>query len=235
MNPSLCNMTVIQVFILVSTFYPSCYILTGSVFVDVPIIDSSAELSKSAVDRGGSGVLRCEATGGPNVTFKWFREGREITGINSTTKYKITNRTVNPLTWRSVLTVETVEMQDYGPYWCEASNIWGSKKHQVILSVTSKPESPTRLEVISTTYNSVILAWQPGFDGGFQQYYRIRWDRTGTEGFQFVDVYPHDATQYEVTNLMMDTHYTFSIMAFNRLGESPYSTGTAAAKTTSKL
>merc|ERR1719221_114762 len=32
---------------------------------------------------------------------------------------------------------------------------------------------------------------------------------------------------------MMDTHYTFSIMAFNRLGESPYSAGTASAKTTS--
>ena len=180
-------------------------------------------------------MLRCQATGAPNVTFKWFREGRELTGRNSSTKYKITTSALNPLIWRSILTVAEVEMQDYGPYGCEAANIWGSSNHQVILSVTSKPDSPTRLEVISTTYNSVILAWQPGFDGGFQQYYRIRWDRTGTEGFQFVDVYPHDATQYEVTNLMMDTHYTFSIMAFNKLGESSYSTGTAAAKTTSKL
>ena len=180
-------------------------------------------------------MLRCQATGAPNVTFKWFREGRELTGRNSSTKYKITTSTLNPLTWRSILTVAEVEMQDYGPYGCEASNIWGSSNHQVILSVTSKPDSPTRLEVISTTYNSVILAWQPGFDGGFQQYYRIRWDRAATEGFQFVDVYPHHATQYEVTNLMMDTRYTFSIMAFNKLGESPYSAGTASAKTTSKL
>ena len=205
------------------------------VFLDLPIIETSAELSKSAVDRGGNGVLRCRATGAPTVTFKWFREGREITGRNSTVKYKITNRTVNPLTWEASLTVLDVEMQDYGPYGCEASNMWGSNKHQVILSVTSKPDSPTRLEVISTTYNSVILAWQPGFDGGFQQYYRIRWDREDTEGFQFVDVYPHSATQYEVTNLMMDTRYTFSIMAFNKLGESPYSAGTASAKTTSKF
>ena len=180
-------------------------------------------------------MLSCQATGAPNVTFQWFREGREITGLNSTTKYKITNRTVNPLTWLSILTVGDVEMQDYGPYRCEASNIWGSTKHQVILSVTSKPDSPTRLEVISTTYNSVILAWQPGFDGGFQQYYRIRWEREDTEGFQFVDVSPHSATQYEVTNLMMDTSYTFSIMAFNKLGESPYSAETASAKTTSKF
>ena len=181
-------------------------------------------------------MLSCEATGAPNITFKWFREGRELTGLlNSTAKYKITNSPVNPLIWRSTLTVSGVEMQDYGPYGCEATNIWGSRKHQVVLSVTSKPDPPTRLEVISRTYNSVILAWQPGFDGGFQQYYRIRWEREDTEGFQFVDVSPHSATQYEVTNLMMDTSYTFSIMAFNKLGESPYSAETASAKTTSKF
>ena len=126
-------------------------------------------------------------------------------------------------------------MQDYGPYECQASNIWGSNKHQVILSVTSKPDSPTKLEVLSTTYNSVILSWQAGFDGGFQQYYRIRRQTAGSEGFQFDDVKADQATQYEVSNLEMDTSYTFSIMAFNKLGESLFSTGTVSATTASKL
>ena len=126
-------------------------------------------------------------------------------------------------------------MQDYGPYHCQAANIWGSSKHQIILSVTSKPDSPTRLEVLGTTYNSVILSWKAGFDGGFQQYYRIRWQTGDSTGFQFIDVYPHDATQYEVSGLMMDTQYSFSVMAFNKLGESPFSSGRVSARTASKL
>ena len=201
------------------------------------MIDSSPELSKSAGDRGGSGKLVCRAQGAPNVTFKWFREGREISHQDSgsvTAKYQIIDKNLDPLTWQSELSVSDVMMTDYGPYGCQAANIWGSNKHQVILVVTSKPDSPIGLEVLSTTYNSVILSWQPGFDGGFEQFFRIRWQKDNTDGFQFVDVNPHGTRQYEVSDLEMDTLYSFNIMAFNKLGESPFSSDIVQAKTASK-
>ena len=83
-------------------------------------------------------------------------------------------------------------------------------------------------------YNSVILSWQPGFDGGFEQFFRIRWQKDNTDGFQFVDVNPHGTRQYEVSDLEMDTLYSFNIMAFNKLGESPFSSDIVQAKTASK-
>ena len=116
----------------------------------------------------------------------------------------------------------------------QATNIWGSSSHQVILVATSKPEVPQGLSVLSTSYNSVSLAWQPGFHGGFQQFFRLRWQRAGSEGYQFDDVYPQGATQFEVTGLQMDALYSFNIMAFNKLGESPFSADIVQAKTASE-
>lgn len=201
---------------------------------DKPVIDTSPELSKSASDGAGAGKLLCRAQGAPNVTFKWFREGREILGQRTTgAKYQIIDKNLDPLTWQSELSVRDVEMKDYGPYGCEATNIWGSSKHQVILVVTSKPDPPIGLKVLSTTYNSVILSWQPGFDGGFQQRFRIRWQKSKSEGYQFVEVNQPEP-QYEVSPLDMDTVYTFNIMAFNKLGETLYSSGIVQAKTASK-
>lgn len=197
-----------------------------------PIIDDSPELSKSASDKGGTGKLICQADGAPNVTFKWFREGRAINEDNAA-KYSVLDKSLDPLTWQSELKVKNIALRDYGHYGCAASNIWGTSQHQVILSATSKPDPPQRLRVLSSTYNSVILTWQPGFNGGFQQYFRIRLQRVGSEGFLFVDVFPHlpAATAFEVSDLQMDTAYSFSIMAFNKLGESAYTSELVQTRT----
>ena len=83
-------------------------------------------------------------------------------------------------------------------YLCsQATNIWGSSSHQVILVTTSQPDVPLALSVLSSSYNSVTLGWQPGFDGGFQQFFRIRWQQAGREGYQFDDVFPQGAKQFE--------------------------------------
>jgi hypothetical protein len=219
-------------------YFPSFVILQDKnqfSFLDKPIIDDSPELSKSASDKGGTGKLICQADGAPNVTFKWFREGRAINEDNAA-KYSVLDKSLDPLTWQSELKVKNIALRDYGHYGCAASNMWGTSQHQVILSATSKPDPPQRLRVLSSTYNSVILTWQPGFNGGFQQYFRIRLQRVGSEGFLFVDVFPHlpAATAFEVSDLQMDTAYSFSIMAFNKLGESAYTSELVQTRTASK-
>ena len=206
------------------------------VVADGPVIDTSPSMSKAAAGgEGGRGVLTCRARA-PNVTFKWFREGGEITPrLAEDSKYQIIDKNLDPLTWQSQLTVTQVQMKDFGPYGCVAENKYGSHRHSVILVITSKPETPRGLRVLSTTYNSVMLSWQPGFNGGFQQYFRIRLRPVGSkDDYQYLTDIPSQATQFEVSNLQVDTQYTFNILAFNKLGESGFSTGVVQAKTASK-
>ena len=88
-------------------------------------------------------------------------------------------------------------------------------------------------QVLSTTYNSALLAWVPGFDGGAQQTFRIRWRAADSEGFQFAEV-AGGSSRHEVAGLRVDTTYTFSVMAVTRLGASSYTGPGVEARTASK-
>ena len=88
---------------------------------DKPVIDASPDGRKSASDLGGEGMLECRAQGAPNITFQWFREGRQIEGGREGAKYGIIDRSLDPLTWQSQLKVTEVQMKDYGPYSCQVS------------------------------------------------------------------------------------------------------------------
>ena len=51
----------------------------------------------------------------------------------------------------------------------------GLARYSIYLNVTSRPDPPAYLRILNITYNSVHLAWTPGFDGGFQQSFKIRY------------------------------------------------------------
>ncbi len=88
------------------------------------------------------------------------------------------------------------------------------------------PESPTNLRTINVSRNSVLIAWDPGFDFGYEQRFRIRyWKSTSKQ----INVQP---SQYNyalvnsslnrilISNLEPDSEYQFSISSRNKLGES---------------
>ena len=136
--------------------------------------------------------------------------------------------------WESILTVRKVEQRDYGTYQCIARNELGYNTSRIILTGTSTPDTPRSLKVINITHNSVELAWEPSFDGGLQQYYKIRYNVGGKDPNHYLDVYPVNVTQFTVTGLMKNREYRFSILAFNSKGESPYLKDIVNAKTLSK-
>ena len=106
--------------------------------LDAPIIDESKDISKSASDKGFTGKLICRATGAPNITFQWFRQGEAIPGgpeDSPRTKHVIRSEMEDRLTWRSELLVHRVDSGDYGNYSCAASNIMGVSRHQVMIMV----------------------------------------------------------------------------------------------------
>jgi hypothetical protein len=53
-------------------------------------------------------------------------------------------------------------------------NEMGLARYSIYLNVTSRPDPPAWLRILNITYNSVHLSWTPGFDGGFQQSFKIR-------------------------------------------------------------
>lgn len=126
------------------------------------------------------------------------------------------------LTWQSELLVKNVTSNDYGLYDCIAQNEMGLERYPIYLNVTSRPDPPSYLRILNVTYNSVNITWTPGFDGGFAQTFKIRYQREGADNYQYVDVTPEGTNTYEVQDLKVDTKYSISIVAFNSIGASSY-------------
>ena len=154
--------------------------------------------------------------------------------MKKSSKYRTTTEKPNPLLWESTLFIQDVGSSDYGSYKCVATNVLGSDEHTIVLDVKSHPDPPVDLHSTGVTYKSVTLAWQPGFDGGFAQAYRLRIMKTGSQHYFYVEVNPSDATTYEVADLQPSTEYTFHIMAYNKKGESNYTSTPVKATTASK-
>ena len=97
----------------------------------------------------------------------------------------------------------------------------------MIYCIIDFPESPTNLRTINVSQNSVLIAWNPGFDSGYEQSFRIRyWKVISKEAnvepsphYKYV-VLNHTLNEVLITNLEPDTEYQFSISSFNKLGES---------------
>ena len=58
---------------------------------DMPKIDTSPSIAKSASDKGKTGVLVCKARGAPDVSFSWIRKGAVINVEKSEGKYEVSS------------------------------------------------------------------------------------------------------------------------------------------------
>ena len=86
----------------------------------------------------------------------------------------------------------------------------------------SPPHSPMAL----SAYNTGIwahLSWIPQYNNGLVQYFRIKFNPVlDRDDVRYFDVYPGDTNSTRL-KLRLGMSYEISIMAFNDLGESPYS------------
>ncbi|CAG2166887.1 unnamed protein product [Oppiella nova] len=79
---------------------------------------------------------------------------------------------------------------------------------------------------MNVSRNSVVIAWDPGFDFGYEQSFRIRYRKVGpkpanVEPAQFKYIIVNNTSNAVlITNLDADTEYQLSISSRNRLGES---------------
>lgn len=122
-----------------------------------------------------------------------------------------------------------------------------------IPSLSGYPDPPASFRQVDFTHDSVTLEWIPGFNGGLQQRFRIRfgtkrgcWPRNGASqqmhllnllvdryrwdrspGFLYADVFPLGVASFTVTGLQPATTYNFSVNAINTVGESAYADNNA--------
>lgn len=197
-----------------------------------PIIDTASPYSKAAGERGDRSRLVCRARGAPDISFQWARHGVPI--VNGT-KYRMEIQKVDLVIWEGILYVNSIQSKDYGQYDCIARNELGFATWKIQLNGTSAPDPPLSPRILNYTHNSVLLSWSPGFDGGLQQSYRIRYKSKDSQVYLFTNVYPRNTTTYLVTNLEIGTEYSFSIMAYNEKGISNFTTETVQAKTLTEV
>ncbi|XP_071744729.1 nephrin [Lepeophtheirus salmonis] len=208
-----------------------------------PRIEESPANSKAASDKRKTAVLTCRAQGTPDVVFSWSRMGSVISQEPEEDeseeiedeKYEIKYNVIDRMTWESELHIKNVSSRDYGSYDCIAQNEEGISRYAVYLNVTSRPDTPTLLNVFNYTYNSVYLTWIPGFDGGHKQSFIIRYRKKGSKTYQYVDVHHSSTNSFEVEDLKLGTKYSFSVKAFNDLGDSEFTSENVAVETLSYL
>lgn len=83
--------------------------------------------------------------------------------------------------YESVLLIRNIEVSNYGRYECIARNMLGFATQTIRLSITSVPDTPSNLAVYNVSHDSLTLGWEPGFDGGLAQTFRLRY-RIATSG-----------------------------------------------------
>lgn len=194
-----------------------------------PQIDKAPKYAKAASDKGGTAILLCKADGAPIVTFTWSKGSTELT---DTAKYKIKTTKQEDVNYISTLEVTNVTKEDYGRYVCKASNEKGTAAFSILLDVTSKPDPPYDIKFVNATHDSITLTWQPGFDGGMEQAFRIRYRPTGAPNYKYVDI-GTSINVYVLTGLQLGTEYMLTMLAFNKLGESEYQKKEFKARTSS--
>ena len=89
------------------------------------------------------------------------------------------------ISYASTFYIRSVTMSDYGYYECVAENELGAQTFSVHFTAPTRPDPPFALKVINTTHDSVTLMWILAFDGGKQQYFRLRY-RTKVSVIEFL-------------------------------------------------
>lgn len=82
--------------------------------------------------------ITCRASGAPNVTFTWLRNGSNLQTGKRPQKYEIKNKQIDFITYESTLTVKDLKMQDYGDYECVGKNELGFDSFKIPLGQKCK-------------------------------------------------------------------------------------------------
>uniref|UniRef100_A0A3Q3VIY6 Uncharacterized protein n=1 Tax=Mola mola TaxID=94237 RepID=A0A3Q3VIY6_MOLML len=176
--------------------------------------------------------VMCQAEGIPRVDFSWDKNGLLMDFANP--RYEERTVREGSIHTSTVRVVNVSSGLDYAVFSCTAHNTLGEDKLDIQLVSTSHPDPPVSFRPVGFTHDSVTLEWLPGFNGGLQQTFRIRYRWGQSASFLYMDVFPPRATIFTVLGLQPATTYNFSVNALNAMGESGYADNNAVLTITTK-
>ncbi|XP_024084690.1 Down syndrome cell adhesion molecule-like protein Dscam2 [Cimex lectularius] len=111
------------------------------------------------VKKGDIAVLICRIHGDTPISIRWHKQGKFP--LTPATNYRVSLK--QEMTPEGVLLgqlhIAAVEASDAGPYFCQATNIYGRDQQLVQLTVQEPPEKPSELKAVMVNSRSVNLQW----------------------------------------------------------------------------
>jgi hypothetical protein len=183
----------------------------------------SMNSSKMAIDANSPVQLLCRARATPVPTFVWMI-GTSTTPLQDNSLYQITTwkNDSEPFPFVSTLTITSIGPSDLGVYVCRAQNEIGLSTMTFNVTVKTVPDAPRSLSVVSQTWESVQVSWQPGFNGGYAQDFIVLLYIPGSSSVS-LNVSVGSALTYNLTALYPSTRYAVTVHARNLLGDGPAS------------
>jgi hypothetical protein len=151
--------------------YTTSYLLIKS----KPVIQRNQGHDRAAGPIKGRARVRCVVNAVPTVAFYWnYETGAEVR--HNSSKFQVTERQLDQTTFESVLHVNDLSEADYARrIRCRATNALGSDYNFITIGPLSSPDTPIQLSLVKYNSTSALLSWLPGFDGGSDQMFEVRY------------------------------------------------------------
>uniref|UniRef100_A0A8C6W0J4 Roundabout guidance receptor 2 n=1 Tax=Nothobranchius furzeri TaxID=105023 RepID=A0A8C6W0J4_NOTFU len=172
---------------------------------------------------GGVSVLRCQASGDPEPTVTWRKNGANLLGKDA--RFSLLEH--------GSLQIQNTRLSDSGLYTCVATSSSGETSWSAYLDVrdstdlvdfmshnsSTLPGPPAKPEVTDVTKSSISLSWEQGPEGGspVSSYVIEAFGQSVSNSWQTVADHVK-TTEYTVKDLRPNTVYLFILRAVNAQG-----------------
>ena len=100
------------------------------------------------------------------------------------------------------------------------SKYFFSPKDKISIFIADKPEAPQNLSVESVTFVSVNLSWIAGFNGGYNQTFKVQFKTTDTDIWNTTTIHTHEIKTGSVMHVTLDqlkpdTSYEVMVLSTN--------------------
>ncbi|XP_063032187.1 obscurin-like [Melospiza melodia melodia] len=182
------------------------------------------ELTDQAAAAGQCVTLSCRTAPHSSLHISWFRDGRPVQSssrilISSTLKHF------------QLLTILSVNAEDFGIYTCVATNSLGSASTSCVIRKAEVPPSPPPPDIVEVYKDGVQVVWKP-VETNTPVHYSVQ---CKTEDGEWTTL-ASDITDccYYARNLPQGFIYSFRTACSSKAGMGPYSDPSAKVAITAK-
>uniref|UniRef100_A0A0N4ZBA7 Nephrin n=1 Tax=Parastrongyloides trichosuri TaxID=131310 RepID=A0A0N4ZBA7_PARTI len=181
-----------------------------------PVAFKDDVAKRAAADVGSTAHIKCKTTAVPFAYFKWNIEGDRRPINDNSTKYSFYDRQVDFVTFESTLYIQHVDESDYKrKITCIVANQMGEDKVEISLGPLTVPDIPKGVNLMDVTNDSLTIGWIPGFDGGTEQHYEVRYQNIATKESYTLNT---SSTSINLSNLQPLQGYQFQVRSHNKHG-----------------